>query len=147
MFRPDPAQPEFDSLKATLLDAKLQTSNNALYQTIFNLIEKVRQARDVTLGTIENIIVSITNIGDTIIIIGNLIRLAPFLTWDADVLNLPNSRQLLAGTGITFDDTVANERTISSTGGGAWKPVTTGAEPIQLVSDGIGQCVMVPFDP
>ncbi len=146
MFRPDPVQPEFDSLKATLLDAKLQTSNNALYQTIFNLIEKVRQARDVTLGTIQTIVTNVTNIGDTIIIIGNLIRLAPFLTWDADVLNLPNSRRLLAGTGITFDDTVANERTISSEGG-AWMPVTTGAEPIQLVSDGIGQCVMVPFDP
>ncbi len=33
---------------------------------------------------------------------------------------LPNSRQLLAGTGITFDDTVANARTIAAAAAAAW---------------------------
>jgi hypothetical protein len=32
-------------------------------------------------------------------------------------------------------------------GGGAWAPLTTGAEPIALVSDGAGACVMVAFTP
>jgi hypothetical protein len=42
--------------------------------------------------------------------------LATYLTATDESSILPNSRQLLAGTGITFNDTVANKRTISATG-------------------------------
>lgn len=43
---------------------------------------------------------------------------ATYLTEADETATLPNSRQLLAGSGITFDDSVAGERTISSSGGG-----------------------------
>lgn len=41
---------------------------------------------------------------------------ATVLTEDDETATFPNSRQLLAGTNITFDDTVTGERTISATG-------------------------------
>lgn len=42
-----------------------------------------------------------------------------FLTFSDESGSLPNSRNLIAGTNITFDDTVANQRTINASGGGA----------------------------
>lgn len=43
---------------------------------------------------------------------------ATFLTTADEHATLPNSRELLAGTNVTFDDTVAHQRTINATGGG-----------------------------
>ena len=47
---------------------------------------------------------------------------ASFLTEADETTDYPNSRQMLAGTNITFDDTTPGERTInaSSGGGGGW---------------------------
>lgn len=45
------------------------------------------------------------------------INLATFLTVANETATLPNSRRLLAGSGINFDDSVANVRTISSVNG------------------------------
>lgn len=39
---------------------------------------------------------------------------ATYLTADDETVGLPNSLQLLAGTNITFDDSVPNQRTISA---------------------------------
>lgn len=49
-----------------------------------------------------------------------VVAMAPFdyLTHSDESAGLPNSRRLIAGIGITFDDTVANERTIDSSGSG-----------------------------
>lgn len=43
---------------------------------------------------------------------------ATLLTEADETATFPNSRALLAGTNVTFDDSVAGERTISATGGG-----------------------------
>lgn len=43
---------------------------------------------------------------------------ATYLTEDDETADLPNSRQLTAGTGITFDDSTPGIREISSSGGG-----------------------------
>lgn len=43
-----------------------------------------------------------------------------FLTHSDESATLTNSRQLLAGTGVTFDDSVANQRTINAGGGGSY---------------------------
>lgn len=52
-----------------------------------------------------------------------------YLTEDNETADLPNSRRLLAGTDIAFDDTVAGERTINASGGGGggggWTLVTS----------------------
>lgn len=43
---------------------------------------------------------------------------ATYLTVDDETADFVNSRQMLAGTNITFDDTVAGKRTINASGGG-----------------------------
>lgn len=42
---------------------------------------------------------------------------ATYLTENDETATLPNSRQLLAGTNVTFDDSVAGQRTVSASGG------------------------------
>ena len=71
---------------------------------------------------------------------------------DADYLvavadpNLPNARVATDSDTVTVDLTVPGVITwhAVSTGSG-WAPVTTGAEPLVFVSDGMGQVVMVPY--
>jgi len=52
----------------------------------------------------------------------------------------PNSRQLLAGQNIEFDDTVANERTVNT---GNWSVLTNG-DPVtpELIFDSNGDVIM-----
>jgi hypothetical protein len=62
-----------------------------------------------------------------------------YLTDADETGDLPNSRRLLAGTGITFDDATPGERTIEASGGGGGLFVEiditlTNAEIIQLTS-------------
>ena len=105
-FKPPAEQPDFSRLQIVLLNARLQTSNNALYQVISELIKRIGQSRDMILIDIEDV--------NSII---NQILQAQFLTSADESALLPNSRELLAGTNITFDDTIANQRTISASGG------------------------------
>lgn len=48
-----------------------------------------------------------------------------YLTFSDESAGLPNSRNLIAGTGITFDDTVANQRTISAPSAGGAPATST----------------------
>src|SRR5690348_12689277 len=109
-FKPLAGQPDFSDLETTLNNARIQVTNNALYQTIRALIQKVTQFQQVVVTNIDKTTANITQI--TAIITGS--QLATYLTATSQTPILPNSRQLLAGTGITFDDTVPNKRTISS---------------------------------
>jgi hypothetical protein len=43
---------------------------------------------------------------------------ATYLTETNEIVDLPNSRRVLAGTNVTFDDTVAGARTVNVAGGG-----------------------------
>lgn len=43
---------------------------------------------------------------------------ATYLTEDDETSSLPNSRQLVAGTNVTFDDSTPGQRTINASGGG-----------------------------
>lgn len=73
-----------------------------------------------------------------------------YLTGADESVKLPNSRQLLAGTNITFDDSVPNQRTINATGGGSgtcYVPLANGIEPMQFMSDGLGQPILVSYTP
>lgn len=68
------------------------------------------------------------------------------LTGANEAATLPNSRRLLAGLGISFNDAIANQRTISSTIIDH-VPVSTGAEPLEIMSDGAGHVLLVGFTP
>lgn len=99
-FRPPPHQPDFADLIVSLDNSKIQSSNNALYQTIFLLIQRITRSRDLLLKELED--------GD------QALSDRTYLTVDNEVAFLPFSRQLLAGKAITFDDSVANKMTVNA---------------------------------
>lgn len=97
--------PNLDKLKSTLQTSGLSQSNNALFQVINQLIDATKQLQVAQSELIDTNTVDIVTLSEQ-----------EFLTSANDHLVLPNSRNLLAGTNILFNDTVANERTISATG-------------------------------
>src|SRR5678815_4141203 len=101
---------QLDRLQAQLLVSGLQQSNPALYQVIWQLI---KNAKDVLTA-----LTAITNAS------GGILADATFLTADSEILTLPNSKELIAGTNVTFDDSVFGQRIVSATGGsgedGVW---------------------------
>jgi hypothetical protein len=60
-----------------------------------------------------------------------------YLTHSDQTANLPNSRQLVAGASISFDDSIAGQRIIHSDAG-LWEPLTDGDEdqPELIFADG-----------
>lgn len=105
-FKPPSPQPDFSSLITSLDNSRTQTSNYSLYQTIFFLIQNVARARDLLVKDLNDINEQLSEI-----------FAATFLTVNNETNDFPNSRQLLPGTNITFDDSVDGERTINATGG------------------------------
>jgi hypothetical protein len=134
-FQPPAKLPDFARLKSTLVGARNQIKDYLLYQTILNFIDSVGRMKNILNSNIELNETSVLDLSN-----GN------FLTHADDSLTLPNSRNLLAGTGITFDDTVANERTISSGASSSYIPMVTGAEPLEIMSDGAGHLLLVAFE-
>lgn len=108
-FRPPKKPPQFADLKGILSQGK--DTDSAIYQTIQVLIERLDQLKDHTQDQITNI----TKSDDFLKNIAS--KFATYHTKEDETTKLPNSVQLLAGTGIIFDDSVVNKRTIKSTGG------------------------------
>lgn len=129
-------KPDFSSLVTSLNQSNLQKTNYAAYQTILFLIKNTLRFANLTQQDIDTINEDVSTI-----------FAASFLTVNNESNDFVNSRQLLAGTGITFDDSVANERTVSSTGGSGndHVPMSTGAEPLEIMSDGAGHVFLVGF--
>jgi Leucine-rich repeat (LRR) protein len=115
-FKPERVQPDFSDLITSLNNSRNQIKDNPLYQTIFLLLQRITTSRNNIVKQIE----------DADELVGNL-QTASYLTVNNESATLINSRRLLAGVGITFDDTVVNQRTISSNAGsGYWTPLTDG---------------------
>lgn len=120
-------------LQAVLLSSGLQQTNPALYQVITQLINAVIQ------GLAEAATAGGSGSG------GGALSDQHYLTHQNDLANLPQSRQLLAGTGITFDDSVFGERTVNADEqlGREWSVLTNGdATNPELVFAG-GDVIMV----
>jgi len=117
-FKDPEEQPDFANLYGILANTRLQKTNNALYETIFLLIGKAIQSRDLIVKAAE---------AETGVVQG--IAISTFLTAADESTILVNSRQLLAGSGVTFDDSIPNRRTVNATAvgtGGYWTPLTDG---------------------
>ena len=118
---------KFSDLLKPLMNANIQQSNNPLFQVLSQIIQRSNDEGVTVNQTIRETVGAISSIGDTVIIIrGNIdnfgtraFLLAEPVPVDPSIntLVLPNARELLAGTGVTFDDTVPNERTIDVTAG------------------------------
>lgn len=135
-FKAEPQQPDFSSLFASLSNSKTQVQNYSLYQTIFFLIQNTAKARDLLVAAVDTINEEISSI-----------LAGSFLTENDETADFRNSRQLLAGLGITFDDTVAGRRTVNSSSlSVSMVPMSTGAEPLEIMSNGAGQVLLVGFD-
>lgn len=133
-FKPGPVQPDFSSLVVSLDNSRTQLTNYSLYQTILFLIQNTARARDLLAADVDTINEQISEI-----------LAATFLTVNDETNDFPNSRRLLAGTGITFDDSVAGQRTINASASG-FVPMTTGAEPLEIMSNGAGEVLLIGFD-
>ena len=104
--------PQFADLKGIL--AQSGNTDNALYQVVQHIIERLDQFKGTTKSGIEGVS---KNSGSGLKSLIQTLSKPTYHTKELETLILPNSVQLLAGTGITFDDTVPHKRTISSTGG------------------------------
>ena len=134
-FKPPPVQPDFSSLVTSLDNSRTQLTNYSLYQTILFLIQNTQKARDLIVDNVDTIDEQIDEI-----------LAASFLTINDETVDFVNSRQLLAGTGIAFDDTVAGKRTVNAIGSGGMVPMATGAEPLEIMSNGAGEVLLIGFD-
>lgn len=121
---------DFSRLQATLVNSKLQTENPALYQTIAEIIRRLGQFQQNNIELLIEINGKINDFTDNIFINGTVLKLLsqiefllgePVQPDPAFEPLLPNARELLPGTNISFDDSIANQRTVNSTG----VPVTT----------------------
>ena len=142
-FTPKTKQPEFASLKGILAQSKAK-KDDALYKTVQYLIERLTKLQTAVNGDVIDINNSVNDVNTTINILADKKR--TYLTSDDESLQLPNSRQLLAGNGITLDDSVSNKRTISASGAGDHVPLSTGAEPLEIMSDGAGHVFLVAYN-
>jgi hypothetical protein len=110
-FTPPQKQPDFATLKATL--AQIKEKDNALYRTIKSIIDLLMRFQGITvqeLGDINNSINSISSVVNLV----PTIKERTFLTELDETLYLPHARRLLAGTNISFDDSVDGERTVNA---------------------------------
>lgn len=98
---------QLDRLKSQLLTSGLSRKDQPLFQVINQLITTINDIETELNGII-------TGVSGSVGSIENL----DFLTHTDESATLPNSRNLIAGTNIAFNDTVANQRTISATSSG-----------------------------
>lgn len=136
-FKPPKKQPQFADLKGIL--AQTKDTENPLYQTVQVLIERLTQLQLIINESLKD------KLDEPDAALRFATKFGSFLTKNDDTAQLPNSNQLLAGTGITLDYSVANKLTISSSASGGYAPMSTGAEPLEIMSDGAGSVLMVGF--
>lgn len=128
---------DLDKLITILNQTRLQTSNNPLYQVLLSLIQTAQKFQR------QSTIVAGGNSAEIAVL-----KSRTYLTAVSEVASLPNSRQLLAGTNVAFDDTTPGQRTVNVTGGSGIDYVVlsngdpTGPTP---VDDGNGGFIYIPY--
>lgn len=116
----------FNDLLTPLVNSGLQRTNTALYNCLSRLLERLTIKVSAQRLTIVEVVGQINNLGSTVIVIQQFNDALKDLVWllgqpvptdpSTSVLVLPNARELLAGIGITFDDSIPNQRTVNATG-------------------------------
>jgi hypothetical protein len=140
-FRPAKKIPQFSDLKGILAQSVSRQNDNSLYQTIKQIIERLTHYQIVNTEQLKQ------KLEQTDADKRYANKFATFLTKNDDTGLLPNSIQLLAGTNITFDDTVLGKRTINSSGGGGSDhydaPLSDGDTTAADLIYANGECIIV----
>lgn len=97
---------DLSRLKSLLLQTGLAQSNNVLFQFLNQILTAVSDLFALVNARITTIANNSGPVG------------ADYLTWSNETPTLPNSRQLLAGDNVTFDDSVVGKRTINASATG-----------------------------
>lgn len=152
-FKPsdhNPVTPDYKRLVGILNRSGIKSGDTPLFQVVKALIDWGQQSGEAfssQISRLEQTVQASTggSGGGTGSGAGN--TEASYITLDDETSGLPNSIQLLAGLGITFDTSVANQLTINSSVAtvGGYAPMSTGAEPLEIMSDGAGSVLMVGF--
>lgn len=111
-FTPNPSQPDITVARNYLVQSNVKTKDPALFQSIDNLIRWLQNYQQSVQITINS---SGADISGLVAIITQLLT-GTFLTSTDQTSFLANSRELIAGSGITFDDSTPGERTIEASG-------------------------------
>jgi len=105
-------QPDFSSLRQILVNSRIQVDNNALFQVLNELINRTMQSQSAFNGIISDLESTISALAEVVEEKGDSDE--TYLTADDESVKLVNSRKLLAGLGIFFNDSVVNERTVDA---------------------------------
>lgn len=122
---------------------KYQQNDPTFYNLIRQLITAISNLDDKTddLNALEQAIIDLQKVIQAL-------EALTFLTASDESVVLINSRELLAGTNITFDDTIPNQRTISSSGSSSDYVLLGDGGPTPLpIDDGFGSFVYVSYTP
>lgn len=149
-----PTDVDFTNLNVSLVNSKLQQSNFPLYQTIKGLIDNSQQSRKQITDLLNSFFGDIIINDDTdlsailaaLLQILDTLKFSTFWTENDETVRLPESNQVIAGTGITLDYSVAGRVTISATGGsgsGYYAPLTDGNIDETDLIYAAGECIMV----
>jgi hypothetical protein len=133
------AGPNFAQLKSALQTSGLQQRDNALFQVINQLITFLDQFQNTTVASIGS-----GGSGGSF-----ASKNATYLTASNQVALLPQSRELLAGTNVSFDDSVVNQRTVNvSVSDQDFVVMSDGGIPnAQPLNDGAGSFIYTPYTP
>lgn len=134
-FRPPKKFPEFADLVGILAQSK--KTENPLYQTVQEIINRLQRFRLLNIDELDD------KLDEDEADARYALKTATYITFDDETATLPNSLRLLEGNGVTFDTSVENELTLNVSGG--YAPMSTGAEPLEIMSDGAGSVLMVGF--
>ena len=133
MATPNQLKDQLNRLRSTLLKTNLQQTNQPLFQVINTLIDSL-------FASINTAAAASSGSGG-----GGALSDQPYLTSSNALVALPFSRQLIAGTNISFDDSVFGERTVNvpDPPDREWSVLTTGdVDNPELVFAG-GQVIML----
>lgn len=151
--------PKFSRLKTWLQNTDLQKKNFPLYQLLEGIITLLTKEQGITNVEISDVTNSVSNITNS-----------DLLTHSDETANLPQSRQLIAGTFINFNDLVSNQRTVNvleplikfpiiagihsltSTGSSGSESIdhvllSDGGNPPSPIHNGAGSFIYVPYTP
>src|SRR3990167_6953972 len=163
--------PDYARIKAALANSRVQTSNNALYQCIYNLIDGVKKFQDLVLnmfaGTafgdlIQNIVAAIDNIeltGDVTggpspspvatVISNDAVTYAKMqdvsaasrLLGRGSAAGAGDVQEITLGTGLTMSGTSLSSLAVD------FVVMSDGANPANPLNDGNGNFIYTPYTP